>query len=575
MTVTLTKLRTEDCATYVSEKSISDAATRIDYIERSEPLASPGSVELGRGFEQHTDVQFFQKCSVTATIRNYRLENIHLDTAAQTLFHQGSKIKEANYLIPPEYYENARVLDNPIKLDASIEYVMARGHPNYYHWLVQTIPAIDWSLRNLSGPRLSLLSGPLNRWQIESMTLLGFDTINYVILDPSHHYFVPALNYSEFQSGRAAFEVSKAAQATFDRLAAAATGFMPSSDIIYIARTDTRNRIVENEQEVIKLLEAEGVNVIVPGRLTVSQQIGLFRRAKAVIGPHGAGLTNVAFCRPKTIFYELMPRHYRNPCFNRLAQAAGLDYLVDLFETIPNSEARPHDQNWIIDSDLLLNRVRNIKQQLALHNPPPAMQRSTAVGPLLTATTGLARDEQQGSRIPLEPAPQAIKSDEAVSERGQVSSKTLVPATERKIQGITADIVAHIRNVGDVVVPSGEWIGRPNSGLWIEGLCMKPHRGLADSEIEYQIVEDFGRLSSLASGGEFRGSRGMSLPIRGLRVCLRHEASERYQCAYTATFADGAIVGPVSAGQLCRSPTLAPLEAFCITFGASARNEGQ
>jgi capsular polysaccharide biosynthesis protein len=415
MTAALTKLMNQDRSIHTSEKSIADAATRVDYIECSERLASPGSVELGHGFEQNADVEFFRQRNATATIRSYRLENIHLDTAAQTLFHQGSKIREANYLIPPEYYENACVLDSPIKLDASFEYVMARGHLNYYHWLAQTIPTIDWSLRNLSGPRLSLLSGPLNRWQIESMTLLGFDKINYVVLDPDHHYFVPVLNYSEFQSGRVAFEVSKAAQATFDRLAGAASGFVPSSDIIYVARTDTRNRVVENEQEVINLLEAEGISVIVPGRLTVSQQIGLFRRARAVIGPHGAGLTNVAFCRPKTIFYELMPIHYRNPCFNRLAQAAGLDYLVDLFETIPSSASLPHDQRWIIDPDLLLTRVRNIKQQLALHDLPPAMQRSAALTSVPTATAGIMRDEPQGARATFKAGPQQTRSDEVVS----------------------------------------------------------------------------------------------------------------------------------------------------------------
>jgi capsular polysaccharide biosynthesis protein len=51
-----------------------------------------------------------------------------------------------------------------------------------------------------------------------------------------------------------------------------------------------------------------------------------------VIGAHGAGLTNVVFCRPGTILYELMPNFYINPCCRRLAQTAGLTYHADIFE---------------------------------------------------------------------------------------------------------------------------------------------------------------------------------------------------------------------------------------------------
>ena len=40
---------------------------------------------------------------------------------------------------------------------------------------------------------------------------------------------------------------------------------------------------------------------------TVDQVAALFSRASVVIGPHGAGLADVVFCRPGTVMVELYP----------------------------------------------------------------------------------------------------------------------------------------------------------------------------------------------------------------------------------------------------------------------------
>ena len=50
-----------------------------------------------------------------------------------------------------------------------------------------------------------------------------------------------------------------------------------------------------------------------------------------MIGPHGAGLSNIVGCEPGTHLYELVPSHYPNFCFNRLAQGCLLHYWGDVF----------------------------------------------------------------------------------------------------------------------------------------------------------------------------------------------------------------------------------------------------
>jgi hypothetical protein len=56
----------------------------------------------------------------------------------------------------------------------------------------------------------------------------------------------------------------------------------------------------------------------------------------------------------------------------------------------------------------------------------------------------------------------------------------------------------------------------------------------------------------------------MSLPILGLRLRLRGEAAEKYDCIVTASFVDGTKIGPMDNGEPCQAESMSPLEAFNI-----------
>ncbi len=126
----------------------------------------------------------------------------------------------------------------------------------------------------------------------------------------------------------------------------------------------------------------------------------------------------------------------------------------------------------------------------------------------------------------------------------------------------TVDIVAHIQTRGDVGVRFGEWLGVRGSKHWIEGFGIAPSQGIALSDIEYQVVLGRGWLSPWAEGGQYCGSRGMALPILGLRARLRGAAAEAYALRYSASFQDGTTVGPVAAGEPCETESLAAVEAM-------------
>jgi hypothetical protein len=128
------------------------------------------------------------------------------------------------------------------------------------------------------------------------------------------------------------------------------------------------------------------------------------------------------------------------------------------------------------------------------------------------------------------------------------------------------DVVAHIQVRGDVGAKFGEWIGDKGSKRWIEGFMLTPKEPIALEDVEYQAVLGRGWLSPWVSGGQICGSRGMALPILGLRMRLKGKAAEQFDCSYSATFVDGAAVGPVMPGEPCEAETLAPMEAIQLVL---------
>lgn len=128
------------------------------------------------------------------------------------------------------------------------------------------------------------------------------------------------------------------------------------------------------------------------------------------------------------------------------------------------------------------------------------------------------------------------------------------------------DVVAHIQTRGDVGAKFGDWLGEPNSKNWIEGFTINAPEGIAPADLTYQAVLGRGWLSPWVESGHYCGSRGMALPLLGLRVRLTGKAAEAYTVNCSASFIGGTKIGPVGSDTTCEAETLAPLEALQLTF---------
>ena len=169
-------------------------------------------------------------------------------------------------------------------------------------------------------------------------------------------------------------------------------------------------------------------------------------------------------------------------------------------------------------------------------------------------------------RLSEQPAAPEIKAPAPAQGPPGMQPGAAQPGTAQPGAGQPFEVAAHIYGRGDVGGRLGDWMGEPGSKRWIEGFGLAPSGGIGAADIEYQAVLGRGWLSPWAEGGQFCGSRGMSLPILGLRVRLRGDAASAHTAVVSATFVDGTRIGGINDGSAVEAPSLSPLEAFQVTL---------
>jgi capsular polysaccharide biosynthesis protein len=127
------------------------------------------------------------------------------------------------------------------------------------------------------------------------------------------------------------------------------TSLPPSGTRVYIPRTGVRKAI--NEDELIAVAAEFGFEVYDYERC--ADEPSFFSSVSAVVGPHGAGMTNLAFCRPGTKVLELIPSDHVHPYFYTLAESAKLDYHCLMGEsqgTRPSGAFGPSPFDFAVDT---------------------------------------------------------------------------------------------------------------------------------------------------------------------------------------------------------------------------------
>lgn len=349
-----------------SAASIEDVAVQAFPVDTTRQPSELVNVAFERRFSNPERNPYPAWNPLPNLIRNYQLADVVLDGQFRGLFNDRGFIRGSNYIIPDDKMmaievDPERLIKGPDDVTVIIGCNAASGD-NYFHWVVQALPAIDVSLRRNGQDRKVALALPvLTPWQEESLQMLGYAGVRRVILDePRGQYFFNRVEYSEFLRGEATFRWSEASHRTFSRMRADVDDALPPDGRkLYVARTDAPTRIMRNEGALIGELRRRGFDIVVPSTRSLHEQVRTFRNASLVVGPHGAGLTNIAFCEPGAMVYELVPAAYHNACFCSLAHTCGLRYWADQFHSEGNGV--PLVRDWESDTDLVIQRLTEIE----------------------------------------------------------------------------------------------------------------------------------------------------------------------------------------------------------------------
>jgi capsular polysaccharide biosynthesis protein len=127
---------------------------------------------------------------------------------------------------------------------------------------------------------------------------------------------------------------------------------------IYIKRDKKRGRYISNSDEIETLLKLYDFEIIDAESMSLESQIQLFSDASLIIGPHGAGLTNIFFRYPANCtLLEIFPLNHAPAHYYWLAKELGYHYEAISGSALVNG-------GFVLDKkklELLLNEAEVIR----------------------------------------------------------------------------------------------------------------------------------------------------------------------------------------------------------------------
>ena len=120
---------------------------------------------------------------------------------------------------------------------------------------------------------------------------------------------------------------------------------------IYIDRSDSnlKHCKIINNNEIKKFLRSHGFKNLKLTDFNFQKQINIFRNAKLIIGPHGAGFANLVFCKKRTKVIEIKPSNHPNSVYETISKINKLNYNLIKLKPLKNN----HKGDMILKKEML------------------------------------------------------------------------------------------------------------------------------------------------------------------------------------------------------------------------------
>lgn len=234
---------------------------------------------------------------------------------------------------------------------------------NYWHLLADEL--CDLSLLTESGINLNQFDqiifekSPFNSGK-ELQEIFGLNQVNHVSLNKFLHIESEELFFftGTFCLSNHALSLVKNKIKSFIEQSSVKLG--KTSKRIIVSRGSSTTRRWLNENECMQLLDSLDFKLFDPSNLSLSQQVEAFSNAEIILGPHGAGLTNILFCNPGTKVIEIRSQEQGG----EYSSANCYEELSNIFEVkhhtfqCPSIERRELKGRSIEDADLVPNPMK-------------------------------------------------------------------------------------------------------------------------------------------------------------------------------------------------------------------------
>jgi len=240
---------------------------------------------------------------------------------------------------------------------------------NYYHWHVIALGRLV-ILKNAGLLENSLLFLPRKYRNygmvLPSLKAFGIEENQIVFLSRKSNIKVsevPIVSSSWHHT-----EVFRKIYHILRQNASCITSDMNFGDKIYISREGQYSRYAENEVDVVALLERYGFKKIRAEKFSYQEQMAISSKAKYLISPHGAGLTNMLFMQKGGYVLELANKSKAvKPVtdYYKMADIIGMNYVYqecEMGEDTKSKTSDSHEGSIHVD---LARLERNLKLILA------------------------------------------------------------------------------------------------------------------------------------------------------------------------------------------------------------------
>jgi len=218
------------------------------------------------------------------------------------------------------------------------------GIHNYYHWLHDCVMRLHLVLERLPAETTFVVPPNLRPWETDALAAVGVPAERLLPFDGSavwvfdDFWFSPPTTIGDRDC--------PAADAWLRACLGSPRSAGRGSRRVFVSRRDARWRRIVNEEELHPVLRDHGFEIVLLEGYSLRENVRLFEEAEVVVGPHGAGLTNLLFCPVGARVLEIAEPRYAPGAFWTMSEVVGHRHHCLWGETVedPENQRMPHQR---------------------------------------------------------------------------------------------------------------------------------------------------------------------------------------------------------------------------------------